>query len=138
MDMAICSIDKKSKKLSFSGAKNPLLLVRGDKITKYAGDKLSIGQHSENSENCFEQQSIDIQENDMLYLISDGMQDQFGGPHGKKFMLAKLKELLIRISKDPVEQQYQHIDTSLTEWMGDLAQVDDITIMGIRVTKELI
>ena len=138
MDMAICSIDKKSKKLSFSGAKNPLLLVRGDEITKYAGDKLSIGQHSEDTGNCFKQQSIDIQENDMLYLISDGMQDQFGGPLGKKFMLAKLRELLIRISKDPVEEQYKEIDTALTAWMGDLAQVDDITIMGIRVTKDLI
>jgi len=138
MDMAICSIDKKSKKLSFSGANNPLLLVRGNEVIKYSGEKRSIGQHSEDFDNCFEQEVIDIQENDMLYLISDGMQDQFGGPNGKKFMISNLKELLVKISKDPVEEQHQQIETALAEWMGDLAQVDDITIMGIRVTKDLI
>ena len=74
----------------------------------------------------------------MLYLVSDGMQDQFGGPLGKKFMISNLKELLIKISKDPVEEQHQQIETALAEWMGDLAQVDDITIMGIRVTNDLI
>ena len=77
-------------------------------------------------------------ENDMLYLITDGMQDQFGGPEGKKFMLSNLTELLIKISRDSVEEQHRQIETALIEWKGDLAQVDDITIMGIRVSKDLI
>jgi len=138
MDMAICSIDKKNKKLNFSGAKNPLLLVRDNEVIKYNGDKRSIGQKSEESEGCFEQQEIDIQENDMLYLISDGMQDQFGGPKGKKYMMSRLKELLINISKLPSDKQHMKIDTALTDWMGELPQVDDITIMGVRITKELV
>ncbi len=138
MDMAICSIDKKNKKLGFSGAKNPLLLVRDNEVIKYPGDKYSIGQHVEEADSCFRQQTIDIQENDMFYLMSDGLQDQFGGPQGKKFMMKRLKELLIKISRDPVDFQYQKIDEELTAWMGDLSQVDDITLMGIRITKDLL
>lgn len=138
MDMAICSIDKKSRKLGFSGAKNPLLLIRNNEVIKYTGNKHSIGQHVEDTDSCFEQHTIDIQENDMLYLLSDGLQDQFGGPQGKKFMMKKLKELLIKISLDPVDVQHQKIEEELTAWMGELPQVDDITLMGIRVTKDLI
>lgn len=138
MDMAICSIDKKNKKLGFSGAKNPLLLIRNSEVLKYDGNKHSIGQQVEDSESCFDQHTIDIQENDMLYLLSDGLQDQFGGPQGKKYMMKRLKELLIEICLDPVDVQHQKIEEELTAWMGDLPQVDDITVMGIRVTKDLI
>jgi len=53
-------------------------------------------------------------------------------------MVSRLKELLIRISGIPAKEQYQKIETELSVWMGDLAQVDDITIMGIRITKDLI
>ncbi len=75
MDMAICSIDKKSKTLNFSGAKNPLLLVRENEIIKYPGERLSIGQLSDREQECFIAQTIDIREGDMVYIFSDGFPD---------------------------------------------------------------
>ena len=59
--------------------------------------------------------------------------DQFGGPKGKKFMYKKLKEMLLSISKLPVKEQQDFLKNSLNDWMGNSEQVDDITIIGIRV-----
>lgn len=138
MDMAICSIDKKSKTLSFSGAKNPLLLVRENEIIKYPGERLSIGQLSDPDQECFISQTIDVREGDMVYIFSDGMPDQFGGPEGKKFMRTNFKKLLLSIRNEPVMKQRDLIEKSLLDWMGDFPQVDDITVMGVRITKELL
>ena len=69
----------------------------------------------------------------MIYTLTDGFPDQFGGPKGKKFMYKKLKELLVSISNYPINQQHDFLKNNLNEWMGNTEQVDDITLIGIRV-----
>jgi len=133
MDMGICALDKKTGKLSYSGAKNPLFLVRNKEVIKYTGDKFSIGQNAEHKTDCFTKTIIDLEEGDMLYMTTDGIIDQFGGPNNKKFMSKNFRNLISDIASLPIDQQYLRLENTLKTWKGDLPQIDDITIMGIRV-----
>lgn len=69
----------------------------------------------------------------MIYLITDGYQDQFGGDKGKKFKASNLKELLVSIKTETMENQKKKIDTAFETWRGKLEQIDDVCIIGIRV-----
>ena len=83
----------------------------------------------------FENNEMEIQKDDVFYIFSDGFQDQFGGPRGKKFMIKKMKELFIEIHRKPMEEQKQILYDALMEWMkiGSTEQVDDVVIIGIRI-----
>ena len=81
----------------------------------------------------FTQYEVDLLKGDMIYTLTDGFPDQFGGPKGKKFMYKKLKEMLISISNLPLNEQHEFLKNSLNDWMGNTEQVDDILVIGIRV-----
>ncbi|PIV58023.1 MAG: histidine kinase, partial [Bacteroidetes bacterium CG02_land_8_20_14_3_00_31_25] len=68
-----------------------------------------------------------------FYLFSDGYADQFGGPKGKKFMYKKLKEMLLSIQDKTMQEQFGIIDKTIEEWRGDLFQVDDQLIIGVKI-----
>ncbi|WP_418065025.1 PP2C family protein-serine/threonine phosphatase [Salinivirga cyanobacteriivorans] len=74
-----------------------------------------------------------MQNGDMLYTFSDGYQDQFGGEKLTKFKIKRLKELFAEISNKPIAEQKQILDNTITSWMGDEPQLDDILMMGIRI-----
>jgi serine phosphatase RsbU (regulator of sigma subunit) len=74
-----------------------------------------------------------LQKQDVIFALTDGMPDQFGGQKGKKFMYKQLKELLVSNAQESMEKQKQILNDSLIKWQGDLEQVDDITIIGVRV-----
>lgn len=129
MDMALCAlVDEQT--LEFSGAKRPLFHVRNKSLTTYKGDRYSIGEAVDEVE--FETITIDIQKGDMIYIFSDGYQDQFGGTRGKKFMIKKLRNLLIDISDQPVDKQHEILSDTLDDWKGSHEQVDDVLIWGVR------
>ena len=69
----------------------------------------------------------------MIYLFTDGYQDQFGGEKNKKFMISKLKKLLIKISNENVDIQLQELKTEFELWKGDEDQIDDVCVMGVRI-----
>ena len=69
----------------------------------------------------------------MLYLLTDGYADQFGGPKGKKFKHKQLEQLLIQINALPLAQQKETLNTKFEEWRGTQEQVDDVTVIGVRV-----
>ncbi|MBL4658647.1 MAG: SpoIIE family protein phosphatase [Flavobacteriales bacterium] len=132
MDMTLCSFDYKSKKMEFSGANNPLLMFRNGELERTRGDKTPIGGDTA-MDHEFETHIIDFKEGDICYIFSDGFQDQFGGPKGKKFMIKKLKELLCEHHAKPFADQKVILEAALKEWMGDLDQVDDILLIGIKL-----
>ena len=70
----------------------------------------------------------------MIYIFSDGYQDQFGGEKNKKYMLSRLKKLLVRISKEDENQQLNFIKNEFISWKGDNEQIDDVCLMGLRIT----
>ncbi|HXA01520.1 MAG TPA: SpoIIE family protein phosphatase, partial [Cytophagaceae bacterium] len=88
MDIALCGVDMKRRKLQFAGAYNPLYIVRDGKFSEIKADKFPIGSYMEDPRD-YTNHEMDIQSGDTFYIFTDGYADQFGGPHGKKFMYKK-------------------------------------------------
>ena len=138
MDCSLICLNKGKTKLVYSAANNPIWIVRAstssaaNQLIELSPDKIPVGKHDRDSIS-FTQHEVELQKGDMIYTLTDGFPDQFGGPKGKKFMYKKLKEILISISNKPLKEQEEYLKSSLTDWMGNTEQVDDITIIGIRV-----
>ena len=132
MDCSLISFDFKKSKLTYSAANNPVWIVRDNQILELAPDKMPVGK-GERDMVLFTQHEINLQKGDVVYALTDGMPDQFGGPRGKKFMYKKLKELLISIAHLPMPEQKETLKTEFNNWKGDLEQVDDVCLIGVRV-----
>ena len=129
MDIAICSIYK--NKLYYAGANNPLWHLRKGELTVLEPDHQPIGKYSIQS--SFVTKSMDVIEGDNIYLFTDGYLDQFGGKKGKKFKKTNFKKLLLSIEEQPMQEQSQIIQETFNKWKGDLEQIDDVCVMGVRV-----
>ncbi len=132
MDMSLYIIDNQSRKISFAGANNPLIIVRDGEVFELKADRMPIGIY-EKMDMAFTEKTFDAVLGDMIYSYSDGFQDQFGGPEGKKFMSKRLKELLASCASLPCTQQIEIIEKSFHEWKGDNPQIDDVLVIGVRV-----
>jgi serine phosphatase RsbU (regulator of sigma subunit) len=133
MDIAICVIDKQSKTLSFAGANRPLVIQRGDELMELKQNKFAIGGIQDGSCKLFMKQDIKISDQDVLYLFSDGYYDQFGGPSGKKFKYKQLAEKFKSLANKPLSEQKKILSESFDNWRGNLEQLDDVCIIGIRI-----
>ncbi len=133
MDLALCIIDYKNMKLQFAGANNPLCLVRDNEIIQIKGNRMAIGGNYENDLPKFTNHELDLKKGDVIYTFSDGYPDQFGGHDGRKFMLKKFRELLLKIHKNPIEEQEKILDDVLDQWRGKEEQVDDILVIGVKI-----
>jgi serine phosphatase RsbU (regulator of sigma subunit) len=134
MDMSLCILNLKSRKAEFAGANNPMYLIRNNKLIKYKADHFPIGAFEGDKPQLFTNNDIDLAENDCLYLFSDGYADQFGGPDDKKFMYKRFEDLLLEVHAKPMEEQKEILTTRFLEWKGDDDQIDDILVMGIRIS----
>lgn len=132
MDCSLLSFDLKTNTVTYAGANNAVWIIREKEIIELIPDKMPVSKHQKDTV-PFKQQTLQLQKDDMIYSFTDGIADQFGGPKGKKFMYKQLKQLLIDISELSMKEQRAAIESALNEWKGDLEQVDDITLMGIRV-----
>ncbi len=133
MDLAICSINYKNKKLQFAGAFNPLYIIQDDEVNVIKGDKYAVGSFSTGEDIDYQNHVIDLKEGDTFYIFSDGYPDQFGGPKNKKYLYKRFREFLLSIHKKPMDEQKELLDKNLAEWMGDNEQVDDIIIIGVKI-----
>ena len=131
MDIALCSFNKSTFELVYSGAHNPLYMIRNGELLERKGEKLFIG--GTKPEDTFTDHNIELQKGDVIYLFSDGFADQRGGPNNKKFYYGPFQELLIQIHQKPMDEQKKTLDTTITDWMGSGEQIDDIIIFGIRI-----
>jgi serine phosphatase RsbU (regulator of sigma subunit)/ligand-binding sensor domain-containing protein len=132
MDLSLCIYDINKMKAQFAGANNPLLLVRNEEIIIYPADNMPVGIHRR-SNVPFKLHEIDLRKGDIFYTLSDGFVDQFGGPEGKKFMMKRLKEMLLSIHDEPMKKQKEKLLSAINEWMKDSSQIDDILLMGIKI-----
>lgn len=134
IDVALCTIDFDKNKLEFSGAYNSMLIVRQSNnevdIFELKGDRQPAAIHVK--EVTFTVKEFNLQENDIIYLFSDGYIDQFGGKEGKKFKLKNFKNLLLKIHNEPLEEQAKAIDKKLIQWIGEDDQLDDILVIGLK------
>ena len=131
MDIALIKLN--GNKLFFSGANNPLWIVRNnsDLFEDIKGCKQSIGLT--NNPTAFITHEIDLNTGDCVYIFTDGYSDQFGGPKGKKFKSRAFKKLLQSVYSEPINQQKDIIETTMKTWKGELEQVDDICVIGLKV-----
>jgi serine phosphatase RsbU (regulator of sigma subunit) len=132
MDCTLISFDFTNNKLTYAAANNSVWVVRGHVLIELDPDKMPVGKHDKDNV-PFTQHEFELQKGDVIYTLTDGLPDQFGGPKGKKYMYKRLKEYLISISKEPMDIQRQKLQDELNSWKGNLEQVDDVTLIGIRV-----
>ena len=132
MDIALCTLT--GNILEYAGANNPLWIVRkGSKtIEEIKADKQPIGIYR-GVPTPFTKHTINLSEGDTLYIFSDGYADQFGGPQGKKFKYKQLQKLILENSSRPMYEQQEALRQTLEDWKGNLEQVDDILVIGIRI-----
>ncbi len=134
MDMVICVIDKKTKELSFAGAKNPLVYIQNGDLHYIKGDRFPIGGKQVGSVRNYTTHKIAFHAPTNFYLYSDGYQDQFGGEKGiKKFMAPRFRNLLHNIHFLPMSEQEEILDTTIKKWMRGSRQIDDILVMGFAL-----
>ena len=132
MDISLCKLNMKNKSVEFSGAHNSLVHVRDEELKTYRGDHQPVGLLL-GDKKPFTKHKVKLKKNDMLYIYSDGYQDQFGGEKGKKYMAAKFKNQLLKISKETEDQQLSLLDKEFSSWIKDYEQVDDVCVMGVRI-----
>ena len=134
MDMALCSLNTKTNVLQYSGAYNPLWIVRGDEIIEQSATKQAVGSFTQNSI-PFENHEIQLEKGDIIYIFSDGYADQFGGPAGKKIMSRGLKKLILKNKDLELNKQKIQLKKHFYDWMNesDEEQVDDVCIIAVKV-----
>jgi serine phosphatase RsbU (regulator of sigma subunit)/Tfp pilus assembly protein PilF len=129
MDIALCSIE--GMKLQYAGAYNPLWIIRNGAIIETKANKQPIGQFDDPKP--YTTHSFDLEQGDVIYIFSDGYVDQFGGDKGKKFKAKVFRNLLLSIQDQSMEEQNNSIDNTFERWKGDLEQIDDVCVIGVRV-----
>jgi len=107
-------------------------LVRGNEVIQVKANKFPVGAFL-NEQTSFKNHEIDLEEGDVIYIFSDGFADQFGGPERRKFLIKKFRELLLGIHQRTMDDQKEILSLTLDTWKGDIEQVDDILVIGVRV-----
>lgn len=133
MDAILICIDKKfsKTKITYAAANNEPILISNNEIIILPKDKMPVGKGEKTD--SFTLQTIDVVENDVLYLYTDGYADQFGGEKGKKFKYKQLNEFLLINSSKNMNEQSELLTSQFDKWKGDLEQVDDVCIIGIKI-----
>ena len=131
IDMALMIYDTASKKLEFSGANSPLYIIRNGEMLEYKGNNMPVAYYEKMSD--FTRYTIDMKQGDRVYMFTDGFPDQFGGPQGKKFKYRPFKDLLLEVHERPLEEQQRILSLIFDEWKGDLSQIDDVLVIGLRL-----
>jgi serine phosphatase RsbU (regulator of sigma subunit) len=132
MDCILCAFDFKKGTLQYACANNSFFLKRENELIISETDKMPVGLSHDN-EKSFTLHEIEIKKNDVLFLITDGYADQFGGPKGKKFKHKQLQDVMLRIAGLNTELQKKELNSVFENWKGHLEQVDDICVIGIRI-----
>ncbi len=135
MDMALLAFDTKTKVLEYAGANNPLWICTTEagerKFIQVKPDKRPIG-YFQGKGLAFTNQLVGHKDGDVFYIFTDGFADQFGGPAGKKFKYKQFQETLLAMQDRPLNEQKLLLDTVFEDWKGNLEQVDDMLVVGLK------
>lgn len=131
MDIVLCCIDLKTKKMNYAAGNNSLYVYRNNEFIEYKPDKQPCGFYPDPKP--FTQKEIALQEGDIVYTFTDGFADQFGGPKGKKFKYRNLEQTITSLKDRSLSEQKKELDTVFENWRGHLEQVDDVCIIGVSI-----
>ncbi|MCC7302664.1 MAG: tetratricopeptide repeat protein [Bacteroidia bacterium] len=118
--------------LQYSGANRPLWYCRNGIITEVKPTKAAIGGFTADDQ-PFETHTLTPEKGDMIYLFTDGYADQFGGKDSKKFTTKQFRELLLRFSDLPADEQKKCLQNTFSEWKRNLEQIDDVLVIGLKI-----
>lgn len=133
MDVSICEIDRANLNLKVSGANNSIYHITDDTLHVIKAQKHAVSAMVENDGFSFANKDVKLKKGDMVIMFTDGFADQFGGSRGKKFKYKQLEEILLANWQKPLSEQRQILSEAFNNWKGQLEQVDDVCIIGIRV-----
>lgn len=138
IDMAICVLDSKNMKLQYAGANIPLYLISHKKgipeIAEIKPNRMPLGYYR-NKDISFINHDIQLDTDDIFYMFTDGFVDQKGGKQDKKFLSKNLKNLLLEIQDRSLDDQRKILEETLSDWMGDHSQIDDLLAIGVRIGR---
>ena len=132
MDAAVCRYRINKREITFAGAKRPMYLFKNGELIEVKGNKSPIGSFGHYYDKQFTSQKINMNKGDTIYLFTDGLQDQFGGEAGKKFMIKRFRDLLTEIQPVSMKDQKVRLDAEMDAWQGQYEQTDDMLLIGIR------
>jgi len=131
MDICVCLLDPEKRSLQFAGAFCPLWILSKGELTEIKGDKMPVAIHE--TMKPFTNHWIDLKQGDSFYIFSDGFVDQFGGPNQKKYLSKNFKTTLGEIQAKSMYEQGAELDRIFEDWRKDVEQIDDVTVIGVRV-----
>ena len=129
-DGTLLCINKTTGEVTYSSAFNSPILVSDKKLVELSSDRMPVGYGEK--QDHFTLKNIKVAKGDIIYLLTDGYADQFGGPKGKKFMYKKLNEYIQSISIHPLPVQCELLGKNFEDWKGPLEQIDDVCIIGLK------
>jgi serine phosphatase RsbU (regulator of sigma subunit) len=132
IDIAIIEIDKELATLKYVGANMPVVFVKNDEFYIEKGNRRTLSGSGE-GQVTYEEKIHQYDSGDVIYMFSDGWQDQFGGEENKKFMFKRLQNLIFRVYELPLQEQKKVINSTIDNWMINADQIDDILMLGIRL-----
>lgn len=133
MALSLCVIDNLQKTVSFAGANNNAYIFRNEKMLVLEANRLSIGGSDINETKTFQKCEVNFESGDQLYMFTDGLPDQFGGPRGKKLMRKNLLELIKQNTHESMSMQGEIFEYAFSKWKGKNFQVDDVTLLGVTL-----
>jgi serine phosphatase RsbU (regulator of sigma subunit) len=133
MDIALCIIDRKKNKLQYAGANNSIYLIRNHELIEYDADKMPIGSYIGEKES-FTNNEIDLLPDDEIFLFSDGYRDQLGGENAIRLKSPYFRKLIVDIHDKPMKKQRELLEKFFDDWKGEHEQVDDIMVLGVKIS----
>ncbi len=134
MDISLCCLNVEEKSITWAGARNPLWIVRksSKEVEELKPDRQSIGMVEKPKK--YKQHEVKLAKGDNVYLFSDGYQDQFGGEKGRKYMKGRFKKFVLSIQDQDMQTQLTSFEKEFNSWKRDREQIDDVCVMGVRIT----
>jgi serine phosphatase RsbU (regulator of sigma subunit) len=131
MDLALLKVDKSKREFIFSSAKRPAIFISNKELQELKGSKHSLGG-LRTDEKVFGEIKMKYEENDIIYLFTDGITDQFGGEKNKKYTIKRFRELIMNVHRNQMPEQKNKIESEIVKWISGNEQTDDISVIGVR------
>ena len=115
----------------YAGSKRTMVMMRRGEVSELFGDNLSVGKvHGDKTFNCV---NVQLEPDDLIYMYSDGCTEVVGGPYCKKLLAINFKKEIARRHSLPLSDQKNSFREFYEDWVGDLVQSDDITLLGFKI-----
>ena len=133
IDISLCKINLTTKELQFSGAYNPVYIIRNKELIQLKADRIPVGTSIFEREPKFTNQDIKLQKGDSLYLFSDGFADQLSPIERKKYLARNFQDLLITLTGKNMDTQKDILEHEFEKWRNGGDQTDDLMVLGIKI-----